>query len=71
VKSGTIFDNILLTDSVADAKAHAEATWAKTTVAEKAAKEALEKKEAEEAAKNAAAADEDDEDEEKKEKDEL
>jgi calreticulin len=74
VKSGTIFDNIILTDSIAEAKAHAEATWAKTKVAEKAAKEEVEKKEADEAAAAAAQnaeATADDEEEEKPEKDEL
>jgi len=47
VKAGTIFDNILVTDSVAEAKEHADATWAKTTKAEKAHKEEQDKKQRE------------------------
>merc|ERR1711990_617116 len=39
VKSGTIFDNILLTDDVEYAKAHGEKTWKAGKDAEKAAKE--------------------------------
>merc|ERR1712216_715393 len=59
VKSGTIFDNILLTDDVEYAKAHGEKTWKAGKDAEKAAKEkrkadaaaAEEKKKADEAKK--------------------
>jgi len=47
VKAGTIFDNILVTDSVEEAKEHAAKTWAKTKEGEKKAKEEAEKKEAE------------------------
>merc|ERR1719238_2208942 len=39
VKSGTIFDNILMTDDVDYAKAHAEKTWKAQKDGEKAAKE--------------------------------
>merc|ERR1711871_1513196 len=39
VKSGTIFDNILITDDVAYAKEHAEKTWTAQKDGEKAAKE--------------------------------
>merc|ERR1719321_171116 len=39
VKSGTIFDNILITDDVAYAKEHAEKTWKAQKDGEKAAKE--------------------------------
>jgi len=76
VKAGTIFDNILVTDSVDEAKAHSDATWAKTTKAEKAMKEEQDKKqreqeEEERKKKEAEKPEEDDEDEEKGEKDEL
>lgn len=77
VKAGTIFDNILVTDSVDEAKAHADATWGKTKDAEKAMKEEQDKKAKEEeerqkkAAEEAAAEEEDEEEEEKSEKDEL
>jgi len=79
VKAGTIFDNILVTDSVAEAKEHAEATWVHTAKDEKVHKEEQdkvqrEKDEAERKAKEseAAPADEDDDDEEaSKDKDEL
>lgn len=77
VKAGTIFDNILVTDSVEEAKAHADATWAKTKVGEKAMKEEQDKKAKEEeekakkAAEEAAGEEEDEEEEEKSEKDEL
>merc|ERR1711998_411503 len=39
VKSGTIFDNILMTDDVDYAKAHAEKTWKAQKDGEKAMKE--------------------------------
>jgi calreticulin len=51
VKSGTIFDNFLVTDDVAEAKAHAEETWGVTKEAEKKMKESqdeVEKKKMEE-----------------------
>merc|ERR1712146_344715 len=65
VNNGTIFDNIYVGDSIADAKATADATWGKIKDDEKAAKEAWDKerKAAEEAAKPAEEDDEDDEDE--------
>jgi calreticulin len=74
VKAGTIFDNIIVTDSVAEATAHADATWGKTKTAEKEMKEEQDKKQrekdeeerrkrdAEEKAKQAEAGDEDEED---------
>jgi calreticulin len=64
VNSGTVFDNILVTDSEAEAKAHADKHWKAITEGEKDAKEAFDKKkkEAEEAAKPKAAEPEDDED---------
>ena len=43
VNSGSIFDNILVTDSVDDAWAHAEAHWQKIVDGEKEAKEAFDK----------------------------
>jgi calreticulin len=58
VKSGTIFDNILITDSEDEAKEHADATWAKLKVDEKAKYDA----EKEEQKKAAEAAQDDDED---------
>jgi len=79
VKAGTIFDNILVTDSIEEANTHAAATWVKTAKDEKAHKEEQdkiqrEKEEAERKAKEAeekdSAVDEDDE-EESKDKDEL
>jgi calreticulin len=79
VKSGTIFDNILVADSVEEAKEHADETWAKTTKDEKANKEEQDKKqrEKEEEERKAKEAekkddeDEDDDEEESKDKDEL
>jgi len=67
VNSGTIFDNILITDSEAEAKAHADKHWKAITEGEKEAKEAFDKKkkDAEEAAKpKTEAAEEDEEDDE-------
>jgi calreticulin len=66
VNSGTVFDNIIVTDSEAEAKAHADKHWKAITEGEKDAKEAFDKKkkEAEEAAKPKAAEPEDDEDDE-------
>jgi len=65
VKAGTIFDNILVTDSVQEAKDHAAKTWAKTAPAEKKAEEELKKKEEEERKKEEEKdeSDEDDDDE--------
>merc|ERR1711935_1215659 len=53
VKSGTIFDNILVTDDVEYAKAHGEKTWKAGVEGEKAADEEKKKKEEEEKAKKA------------------
>lgn len=71
VKAGTIFDDIIVTDSYAEAKAFADETWGKkkgpektafdAAQAEKAEKEKAER-EAEEATSKGAADDEDDED---------
>jgi len=65
VKSGTIFDNILITDDIDEAKKIGDETWGVTKDAEKKMKDEQdeeEKKKAEEEAKNAE--DEEDEDEE-------
>jgi len=43
VKSGTIFDNIIITDSIAEAEAFSDATWKKNKDAEKAMYDAREK----------------------------
>lgn len=51
VKAGSIFDNILVADDFATAKAFAEETWGKTKDAEKAAFDKI--KEEEKAAKEA------------------
>merc|ERR1711998_398104 len=45
VKSGTIFDNILITDDVDYAKEHAEKTWKAAKDGEKAAKEKADEEE--------------------------
>lgn len=45
VKSGTIFDNILVTDDVDHAKKVGEETWGKTKEAEKKMKEKLDEEE--------------------------
>merc|ERR1712023_614960 len=75
VKSGTIFDDIIVTDSFKEAKEYAEKTFTKKKGPEKEmydAKEAEKKAEADRvAAENAAAADEEDEDDEDDEHDEL
>jgi len=79
VKAGTIFDNIIVTDSVEEAKEFAEETFEKTIKGEKAAKEADDKKkederkEAEEKEEDDDDDDDDDDDEkdDKKEHDEL
>merc|ERR1719498_667118 len=72
VNNGTIFDNIYVGDSIADAKAMADATWGKIKDHEKAAKEAWDKerKAAEEAAKPAEDEEDEDEDDEEEEDDE-
>jgi len=75
VKAGTIFDNILVTDSVEEAKAHAEETFVKTQKGEKAMKEEQDKKqrekdEEERKKREAEAAAEEDEDEEEEKKEE-
>lgn len=70
VNAGTVFDNIIVTDDIATAKAHADEHWKAITVGEKEAKEAFDaaKKAAEDAAKPpapaAAEGDEEEEDEE-------
>jgi len=74
VKAGTIFDNILVTDSVDEAETFAAETFQKTVKGEKASKDAEDKKAEEERKKGeeASAKDEDDEeDAESKPKDEL
>jgi len=48
VKAGTIFDNIIITDSVEEAKSFADKTFDKTTKGEKSMKEEQDKKEREE-----------------------
>merc|ERR1712142_845070 len=76
VKSGTIFDNFLITDDPEFAKKVGEETFGETKDAEKKMKDEqdeVEKKKAEEEAKNAEpeAEDEDDEDEDDEEDEEL
>jgi len=73
VNKGTIFDNIIVTDDVAEAKAHAAEHFEAFKDAEKKVKEDMDaaKKAEEEAAKKAAKDDEDDEDDEEGEHDEL
>ncbi len=73
VNDGTIFDNIIITDSKKEADAHATAHWKKITDGEKEAKEAFDKakKDAEEKEKKAAEADAEDDEDEDDEKDEL
>lgn len=65
VKSGTLFDNIIVTDSIEEAKAFADATFFKNIDNEKAAyeKREAEKREAEKAAADAKASTEDNEEE--------
>merc|ERR1712168_1603777 len=66
VKSGTIFDNFLITDSPELAKKHGEEHWGVTKTGEKAMKDAQdeeEKKKAEEEAKNAEPEEDDEDDE--------
>merc|ERR1712241_1220374 len=65
VKSGTIFDNVLITDDIAEAKKIGDETWGATKDPEKAMKDGQdeeEKAKAEEEAKAAGGSDEDDED---------
>jgi len=75
VKSGTIFDDIIVTDSFQEAKDYAEKTFSKKAGPEKemydAAEEARKAKEKEEMDKNAAASKEDDDEDEDDEHDEL
>merc|ERR1711991_914832 len=79
VKSGTIFDNILVTDSIEEADAHADAHYFAHVEAEKEALDAMKEAEraeaeaAREAAEEAAEAEEaeDEDDEEEEEHDEL
>jgi len=80
VKSGTIFDNIIITDSVTEAEKFMAETYTKNKDAEKAAFDAAEKKrtEAEEAERKAAeeerkksAAEEDEDEDTHKEKEDL
>jgi len=61
VKAGTIFDDILVSDSWEEAKAYAESTWGKKKGAEKEAYDAFQAAKAEEE-KASAPDDEDDED---------
>jgi len=83
VKSGTIFDNLLLTDSVEEAKAHAAETYEPLHEAEKEQKEKFEeeekkrleeeekkRKEEEDSKKDKEGKDDDDEDEDKDDKEE-
>lgn len=53
VKSGTLFDNVLVTDDIDYAKKLAEETWGKNKDAEKAAFEEAEKSNEEEDSKDA------------------
>merc|ERR1712198_180830 len=74
VKSGTIFDNFLITDDPAEAKKSAEELWGVTKDAEKAMKDQQdeeERKKAEEESKKDEDEDEDDEDEDDEDKDEA
>jgi len=76
VKSGSIFDNILITDSVEEAEAHAKATFHKNIAAEKEMKRVEDEKSAKAAADAAAAAtpeteDDDEDDGEENAKEEL
>jgi len=57
VKAGTIFDNIIVTDSLDTAKAFAEETWGATKDAEKAAFDKIKEEEAEKAKADAPADD--------------
>merc|ERR1711863_190562 len=66
VKSGTIFDNVLITDDIEAAKAQGDELWKATSEAEKKMKEAQdeeEKKKADEEAKNSEPEDDEDDEE--------
>jgi len=67
VKSGSIFDNILITDDPAEAEAFAQETFEVTKIGEKQMKEAQEEAKKEEEAGAAKLDDEDDEDEDEEE----
>jgi len=72
VKSGTVFDNIIVTDSLAEAKAFYDETTGSTIAGEKKAKEAADeeaRKKAEEESKKSQAKDDEEEDEEDEEED--
>jgi len=81
VKSGSIFDNVIITDSVATAEKFLADTYGKTKDAEKAAFDALEKKKAdteeaerkaaEEERKKSGAAEEEEDEDTPKEKEDL
>merc|ERR1711942_210318 len=73
VKSGTIFDNILITDDVAEAEAFTKETFDITKEAEKAMKKEQDdaSKKEEEAAAGAADDDEDDDDDEDEDEEEV
>merc|ERR1712072_468553 len=67
VKSGTIFDNVLITDDIEEAKKQGDDLWKATSEAEKKMKEAQdeeEKKKADEEAKNSEPEDDEDVDDE-------
>ncbi|XP_055336005.1 calreticulin-like [Paramacrobiotus metropolitanus] len=70
VKSGSIFDNVIITDDIEEAAKHAEDTWGATKDEEKKAKEKQDeeerKKAEEESKKNAADKKDDDEDDDDK-----
>merc|ERR1712055_409737 len=63
VKSGTIFDNILITDDVEHAKKVGEELWAVTKEAEKKMKDEQDEEEKKKAEADAKTADEDEDDE--------
>jgi len=76
VKSGTIFDNIIITDSIEEAEAFAKETFEVTKVAEKAMKDAQEaeekaKQDAEDAAKKTEDAEGEDESEDEEDEEEV
>jgi len=64
VKSGSVFDNIIIGDDLAEVNAIVEKTWKATKDAEKAALDAKEKKSDDSASKDAPAEDKDDDDKE-------
>jgi len=71
VKAGSIFDNILITDSVSESEEFAKETFEKTVKGEKVAKENEDKKAEEERKKAEEETAKEEEEEESKEKDEL